>query len=416
MSTARRLMATFVGALTLALALALPAQTGEGDVWITIERAVAERAFAALAAAGRADALGIESEGNVVVGHLSEANISRLSGWVHRELGHCGGFMGHPTREAAFEEAARANRAEPDAVPQFNYTIDNPAVVQALMADIQELNIRNSVASLSNFTSRYHNCETGKASANWIRQLWRGYAQGHTGVSVETFKHTGYTTMQPSVILTIQGTGLPAEVVVLGAHQDSTVGGGCGRAPGADDDATGVASLSEVIRVALAMGYQPLRTVKFMAYAAEEIGLRGSNEIAASFQQQGVNVVGVFQLDMTGFKGSASDIYLINDNTNAAQNTFVGNLIDIYLPGLTRGTTVCQYGCSDHASWHSRGYATSFPFEAYFRPFPPNPQYSPFIHTPSDTLANIGNNANHALKFSKLSAAYVAELAKGSLP
>ena len=233
---------------------------------------------------------------------------------------------------------------------------------------------------------------------------------------MESFRHTGFVTQQPSVILTVQGTALPSEVVVLGAHQDSTIGGGCGLSPGADDDASGVASLSEVLRVAFALGYRPERTVKFMAYAAEEVGLLGSSEIAAKFQQQGTDVVGVFQLDMTNYKGSSSDIYLINDHTNAAQNTFVGDLIDVYLTGVTRGTTVCQYACSDHASWHSRGYAASFPFEAYFQPFPPNPQYNPFIHTPNDTLAKSGNNANHALKFSKLAAAYMAELAKGTLP
>jgi leucyl aminopeptidase len=177
-----------------------------------------------------------------------------------------------------------------------------------------------------------------------------------------------------------------------------------------------VAGLSEVIRAALSHGYRPRRTVKFMAYAAEEIGLRGSNEIAASFQQQGINVVGVLQLDMTGYRGSASDVYLINDNTNAAQNAFVGDLMDVYLPRLTRGLTFCQYACSDHASWHTRGYATSFPFEAYFGPYPPSPGYSPYIHTTSDTLASIGNNANHAVKFSRLSAAYMAEMAKGTLP
>lgn len=420
MSTARRLMATFVGALTLALALALPAQTREGDVWITIERAVAQRAITALAAAGRTDSLAIESEGKIVVGRLSEADVSRLSGWVHQALGHCGGFMGHPTRQSAFEEAARANRGGAEAVPQFDYTIDNPAVVQALMASIQELNIRNTIISLANFTTRYHNCESGRSSARWIRNLWQGYAQGRSDVTVLPFKHTGFTTLQPSIILTIQGTVFPSEVVVLGAHQDSirTAGNNCAtsRAPGADDDASGVASLSEVIRVALSMDYQPERTVKFMAYAAEEVGLRGSSEIAASFQQQGINVVGVFQLDMTNYKGSSSDIYLINDNTNAAQNTFVGDLIDTYLTGITRSTTVCQYACSDHASWHSRGYAASFPFEAYFRPNPPPQQYNPFIHTSNDTLAQSGNNANHALKFSNLAAAYLAELAKGSLP
>ena len=67
------------------------------------------------------------------------------------------------------------------------------------------------------------------------------------------------------MILTIQGTDLPNEVVVLGAHLDSinTSGGGSNEqvAPGADDDASGIASLTEVIRVALASGWNaPMRS------------------------------------------------------------------------------------------------------------------------------------------------------------
>ena len=383
--------------------------------WITLERSVADGASAAFEAAGRAGALAVEGGGEVVVARLAEADISRLSAWVHRTLGHCGGFMGHATREEALAEAARANRGPAPEVPQFDYTIDNPAVVQALMTEIQESNVRTSIERLSSFTTRHHNCASGRDSANWIWRVWSTYAWGRPGVWVENFVHTGYTTQQPSVILTIRGTDLASEVVVLGAHQDSAAGGSCGLAPGADDDATGVAGLTEIIRAALAQGYRPRRTVKFMAYAAEEVGLRGSNEIAARHQQKGINVVGVLQLDMTGYFGSASDIYLINDNTNAAQNAFVGDLIDTYLSSLTRAVTYCQYACSDHASWHSRGYATSFPFEAYFGPFPPAPGYSPYIHTTGDTLASIGNNADHAMKFTRLAAAYMAELAKGTL-
>ena len=67
-------------------------------------------------------------------------------------------------------------------------------------------------------------------------------------------------------------------------------------APGSDD-ATGVATLTETLRIALASGWKPKRTVKFMAYAAEEVGLRGSNAIAQQFKANGVNVVGVLQLD-----------------------------------------------------------------------------------------------------------------------
>jgi len=70
-------------------------------------------------------------------------------------------------------------------------------------------------------------------------------------------------------------------------------------------------------------------------------------------------VVGVMQLDMTAFKGSAQDLWLYTDYTNAAQNQFVANLAANYLPNLTVGYDACGYGCSDHASWHNAGYVAS---------------------------------------------------------
>lgn len=411
MTTVRRLMATFAGALLLPLVLAVPAHTKGGEVWITIERTAAEPVLAELRAAGSGGALTVEGDGNVVVAHLSEADLPYLSERLHRDLGHCGGFIAHSSRQAALDEAARANHRETPPAPQLAYTIDNGPIVNALLSDIQEINIRNTIISLSDFFTRFHNCDTGRQSARSIYELWKGYAAGRSDVRIQPFMHTGYNTKQPSVIFTIQGTALPSEVVVLGAHQDSIAGFNCGtaRAPGADDDGSGIASLSEVIRVAMEMGYKPLRTVKFMAYAAEEIGLRGSDEIAASYQAKDVDVVGVFQLDMTNYKGSDTDIWIIGDYTNGNQNTFVGKLVDTYLPGITRSTTLCGYACSDHASWSTRGYAASFPFEASFN------EYNPYIHSRQDTLDKGGNNANHAIKFSKLAAAYMAELAKGSL-
>ena len=48
-------------------------------------------------------------------------------------------------------------------------------------------------------------------------------------------------------------------------------------------------------------------------------GLKGSAEIAKSFKADGANDVGVIQLDMTNYKGSANDIYLFQDYTNAAK-------------------------------------------------------------------------------------------------
>jgi bacterial leucyl aminopeptidase len=219
---------------------------------------------------------------------------------------------------------------------------------------------------------------------------------------------------QPSVILTIQGTDLPSEVVVLGAHLDSINGSAGGsttqRAPGADDDASGIATLTEVLRIAMTSGWKPKRTVKFMGYAGEEVGLRGSNAIAQSFKSAGTNVHAVLQLDMTNFKsGAVSDMRLITDFSNPDVKTFLTSLFDTYLApqGLTRGTYTCGYGCSDHASWTSAGYPSGMMFEAG-----DSGGYFPYIHTQNDTLANMANSAQNSVKFAKLGLAFLGEAAK----
>jgi bacterial leucyl aminopeptidase len=395
--------------LALAMATALqtgPATAGPDEVWITLGQKEAAHLTASLAKAGRTDALSVESEGEVVVARSRERDLAVLSRIIHDELHRCGGFAAHASRDDAFQAVAREQALLPiEAL--VDYTIDNGPVVQTLVAGMQEANVRATITSLAAFFTRYHTTQTGLDSASWIRNQWAGFAAGRPDVTVQLFTHPTATTPQPSVVLTIPGTTLPSEIVVLGAHQDSINGGATGRAPGADDDASGVASLSEVIRVALANDYRPLRTVKFMAYAAEEVGLRGSADIAAQHRSANANVVGVLQLDMTNYKGNASvDFALVTDRTNAAQNTFVGQLIDTYV-GLPRVNTQCGYACSDHASWNTQGYAASFPHEA------PLADSNPFIHSANDTLAQSGNNASHALKYSKLAGAYLAELAKG---
>src|SRR3546814_5186498 len=96
------------------------------------------------------------------------------------------------------------------------------------------------------------------------------------------------------------------------SHLDSinAYGGGSPgqAAPGADDDASGIAVLTETLRIALARGWRPQRTVKFMGYAAEEVGLRGSNAIAPSHRQAGVDVVAVLQVDMTNYQAAPVQI------------------------------------------------------------------------------------------------------------
>jgi leucyl aminopeptidase len=332
---------------------------------------------------------------------LDEAALPNIAGAIHQRLGQCGGYVYHAT-EAEARAALRRQRIEP---PHRPYAIDNRELVEPLLAQMQEKNIEATIISLSGFTNRYYTSQSGVDASNWLMQQWTNISSGRPDISVRQFAHAKYP--QQSVVLTIAGSDNAAEAVVVGAHLDSIVGFGMSAktvAPGADDDASGVASMTEALRAMVDHGYKPRRTIHLIAYAAEEVGLRGSQDIARSFKQNNIKVVGVLQLDMTNYKGTATDIYLFTDYTDSQQNQFVAQLIGAYLPGMTIGYDKCGYGCSDHASWDALGYPTSMPFESSFA------RDNPYIHSAKDTYANSGNQAAHALKFARLAAAFMVEL------
>jgi leucyl aminopeptidase len=368
-------------------------------------RAIARNAVA------RRDSLGAA----LVVSEIEAHQLGEVSDYIHQRELRCGGYFAFTSRTqadtfVASDRAAAAMQASLAA----SLTIDNAATVTPWLPKVSESNIYNTINHLQGYQNRYFASSTGKTSAEWIRTTWQALAAGRTDVTSELFTACADCSIQPSVILTIQGAELPNEIVVLGAHLDSINASGGGstiqRAPGADDDASGIATLTEVIRVALATGWRPRRTVKFMGYAAEEVGLRGSRAIAQSFRSSNANVVGVLQLDMTNYKaGAVEDMKLITDYSNADMQAFVVGLFDRYLAqaGLTRGTSTCGYACSDHASWTSAGYPSAMMFEAG----DPGGHF-PYIHTTGDILANMGESAEHSVKFAKLGLAFLGELGK----
>ncbi len=398
-----RLLRLVAPLLLALLAGALPAAQA-APAWITI----GDSAYRLL----RQQQPQLTSRSSVLAGgservHLlqvDDALLPALSQAVHEQLRRCGGFVRHDSLAdglAALRELQSPPAAEAT-VP--SYAIDNQALVTPLLAQLQDSRILGTIQSLSDFQNRIASSSYGVAASDWIYQQWQALAAGRSDVQVQQIRHVGWP--QKSVRLRIAGRSQASQTVLLGAHLDSIASGSpeTARAPGADDDASGVAALTEVIRVLLAGGYRPERSIEFIAYAAEEEGLRGSQQIAAMYKRQKRDVVGVMQLDMTAYQGDPTDIWIYTDYTHAAQNQFLANLVATYLPQLTVGYDQCGYACSDHASWTGKGYAASLPFEAS------DAHYNPKIHTPNDTTAIFGNQALHALKFTQLALAYAVEL------
>jgi leucyl aminopeptidase len=175
-----------------------------------------------------------------------------------------------------------------------------------------------------------------------------------------------------------------------------------GRAPGADDDASGVATLLEVYRSLMETGFRPDRSIAFIGYAAEERGLLGSQEISRAWRQQGKQVRGVLQLDMTMFPGTTRAITFVTDYVNPELTRFSTQLVDTYVKAPW-AETQCGYACSDHASWQKLGYAAAFPFEATFD------GSNQAIHTERDLIGLL--DMQHGLHFAKLGASFAIEMA-----
>lgn len=273
-------------------------------------------------------------------------------------------------------------------------------LVNRLMPQISVQNLEANVQKLSQYFDRYYTSQTGSESADWIASEFRRMAGSRTDIKVTLFKHRFE---QSSVVVEWTGSGaLASEVVVLGAHEDSISNNG--KAPGADDDASGVSTVLEIFRVLTENQFKPERTLVFMTYAGEELGLLGSQDIAAAFKKNQKNVFGVIQFDMTMYPGAQHRFAFFQDQANPLHQ-FTKILVDEYVK-IPWTTTVC-FGCSsDHASWRRNGYAAVFPFEAPFK------ESNKMIHTPGDTIDRL--DFNHGMHFTKLGVAFAVEMSTGA--
>ncbi len=311
---------------------------------------------------------------------------------------------------ASEEKALMALNKVPRRNSVIDFTITEDILVNECLDLVNGQNIEDNILELQGYGTRYHTKSQAVQAVMDQQAKWDDMilASGRTDVHTRIYNHVN--TPMPSVILTIDGADTPDEFVIIGGHIDSTTFGNKNDAPGADDNASGISSLNEMVRVLLVKNFVPNRSIEVMAFAAEEIGLVGSAEIAEEYANNGVQVAAYVQFDMTGYKGSSSDIHITTDWYNSSDlNDYLTDLMDHYndsgAHSFTYSFTQCGYGCSDHASWADNGYAAAFPFEAAMG------QDNPNIHSSGDVYSFF-NTPDHAVKFTKLGLEFLIEAAK----
>ncbi len=302
-----------------------------------------------------------------------------------------------------------STKKEKTPVPVYNYptNVSYPKEVSNLITDIQLENLHDNLANFSSFYSRYYKSENGLKSASWLfAKLNEIVANSKNNITVEKFSHEW---LQFSIIVRIPGKKSPETRVVVGSHQDSTnlLFPNIMKAPGADDDGSGVTTNLEALRILVETGFEPDNTIEFHFYSAEEGGLLGSLDIFTDYKSKGNKVVSVLQQDMTGYvqktldNGEKEHVGVITDYVSAPFTEFVKLIIDSYL-SIPYIETKCGYACSDHASALQNGYPSSFVIESDFK------YTNPYIHSTTDTLDRL--SFHHIAEFTKLVLGYTYEL------
>ncbi|UCE25662.1 MAG: M20/M25/M40 family metallo-hydrolase, partial [Candidatus Zixiibacteriota bacterium] len=207
---------------------------------------------------------------------------------------------------------------------------------------------------LEAFETRYVWTDSVDRARDWIVQKFMDF--GYTDVTTPEFDFGGG--WHYNVMAVKPGWAEPDKVIVIGGHYDSIVEdhlnepGSLYFAPGADDNASGAALVMELARVMADVSFR--KTVIFMTFSAEEIGLWGSYSAADSFVANGTDVEAMLNFDMVAYDPD----YLSKVQLQSGEIT---GYQDVMAAAATRVTSVTpeivpMAPSSDHYSFYTRGF------------------------------------------------------------
>jgi len=102
-----------------------------------------------------------------------------------------------------------------------------------------------------------------------------------------------FETLSRNIVAEKVGIKYPDEVIIIGAHYDSEYG-----TIGATDNAGGIAVMMELARIFSLK--QNMRTIRFIAFGAEELGLRGSRNYVKIHERELEKVKLMVNIDVQG--------------------------------------------------------------------------------------------------------------------
>ncbi len=272
--------------------------------------------------------------------------------------------------------------------------------VADIVAQISEDSLKYYIQHLEDYVTRHSSTDSYDTAAQWVEDKLDSYGMN---AFQQVFPMSSYDC--ENVVGEQQGNTYPDQYWIICGHLDCTSTSPYTDAPGADDNASGSATVVEAARIL--SQYEFRYSIRFICFGGEEQGLWGSAYYASQASSAGDDILGVVNLDMILYGPPPDDILWVSYDT---QSTGLGlameAITDTYVPALA---TNVEYNpgmtASDHASFWYNGYAAVLGIEQEV-------WSNPYYHQTSDKLVNYLNYFPFGTNCARSGIATIAYLAE----
>jgi hypothetical protein len=266
-------------------------------------------------------------------------------------------------------------------IPDINAKVEDVSLIsQSGLDKVQSYNLEESVRDLSSFHTRHSESESIDDVAYWLAEKLQSNCG--TDVYIQNFTYSPDLTTsedddnnssdihrQKPFFYNLKNIacdklGSTNNTIVVSAHYDSRtedINDSEGRAPGADDNASGVSVLLEVARILSKFSLE--HSISFVLFSGEEQGKWGSKYYADFIDKADIDLDLLINLDMVGFQPEGSSSILIEyDNGNVMQDNDkysqeIAKLFkDVASKYTSLNATLGKLGNADYLPFEALGY------------------------------------------------------------
>ncbi len=161
-------------------------------------------------------------------------------------------------------------------------------------------NLKTSITALQALGSRATYADQ-QSAGDFIRQILRSHG---LKPDVRQYPHAGK--VWENITVTFPGDRNPDQSILVVTHFDSKAWGPAKQAPGADDNASGVAVLLELARILREKSHQS--SIRLVFFSNEETGRAGSKSFARRARQAKTEILAVLNIDGVGYTPKPQEI------------------------------------------------------------------------------------------------------------